>query len=460
MTKDMTKGDPLSLILGFCLPMVCGNLFQQLYNMVDSIIIGQYVGVKAFSGVGSVGSVYFLVIGTATGICSGFSIPIAQKFGADDLKGLRKTVYNANVLAAIMSAILTFVTVVFCRPLLTLMRTPSETFEYAFLYIRMIFLGIPITVFYNMLSGILRALGDSKTPLKYLLISSALNVIFDLLFIIGFGMGVTGAAAATVLSQLISGLLCFRYVKKNLTFLRCEPDEKKLDPALIKVILSLGLPMAFQFSITATGTIILQTAVNNLGPSIVAATTAGSKIQTLVIQPMETLGVTLASYGGQNIGAGKLDRVRNGARQALCVQLIYTITIAVVIYFFGDLAAHIFIKKNDPDYKLILEGVQHYLRVTCVFYPVLGVLFLFRNLLQGIGFSAVTLLAGVVELVSRTVVSFGFVYRLGFDAACFASPVAWTAAAVLLVFLYVYEIKRLAHPSHSTNLTVQNTVTK
>ncbi|SDA18385.1 putative efflux protein, MATE family [Ruminococcus sp. YE71] len=447
MTKDMTRGNPFWLILGFCLPMVCGNLFQQLYNLVDSIIVGQYVGVKAFSGVGSVGSVYFLVIGTATGICSGFAIPIAQRFGAEDFKGMRKTVYNAEMLAAVISVLMMIVTVLFCRPLLTLMKTPSDTFEYALSYIRIIFLGIPITVFYNMLSSLLRALGDSRTPLRYLLISSLLNVVFDLLFIITLGMGVTGAAAATVLSQFISGLLCFRFIKTKLPILGYEENEKVIDTALMKKILSLGLPMAFQFSITAIGTIILQTAVNTLGSGIVAATTAGSKIQTLVIQPMETLGVTMATYGGQNLGAGKIDRIREGARQALCLQVIYTVTFAVIIYFFGDLAANIFIKNDEPEYKIIMMNVKHYLQVTSVFYPVLGVLFLFRNLLQGLGFSAVTLLAGVVELIARSIVSFGFVYRIGFEAACFASPVAWTAAALLLVYLYVYEIKRLIHCS-------------
>lgn len=442
MTKDMTKGNPLKLILMFCLPMVCGNIFQQLYNMVDSIIVGQYVGVAAFSGVGSVGSVYFLVIGTATGLCSGFAIPIAQRFGAEDFKSMRKAMYNANILAAVLAVVLTVVTIVFCKPLLDLMKTPGDTYKYAYDYIIIIFMGIPITVFYNMMSGVLRALGDSKTPLIYLLISSGLNIVFDLVFILVFEAGVRGAAAATVLSQLISGVFCFRYMK-GLKLLSYESDEKTFDLLLMRNIAAVGLPMAFQFSITAVGTIILQTAVNSLGSAAVAGISAGQKIQNLVIQPLETIGVTMATYVGQNIGAKKLDRVHQGVRQALAVELIYAAFIATVVFFAGEYMAHIFLKSDDPEFALIIDNVRHFLRVTCLFYPILGVLFLFRNLLQGLGFSFVTLFAGLIELVARCIVSFGFVYRIGFDAVVFASPAAWSAAGILLIFLYFIEMKRV-----------------
>lgn len=443
MTRDMTKGKPLSLILAFCLPMICGNIFQQLYNMVDSIIVGQYVGVKAFAGVGSVGSVFFLVIGTATGICAGFSIPVAQRFGAEDLKGMRRTIYNANLLAAALAVILTVVTVVFCKPLLRLMQTTPDTFEYAYSYIVVIFMGIPVTVFYNMMSGILRALGDSKTPLKYLLIASGLNIAFDLLFIIVLGMGVTGAAAATVLSQAISAALCYIYIKRGLPVLGYEDGEKTVDFALMRSVAAVGLPMAFQFSITAVGTIILQTAVNSIGSVAVAGISAGQKVQNLFSAPMETLGVTMATYGGQNLGARKIDRIHSGVRTAVAVSVIYTAVITVLVFFTGEYMTHIFLRSGDPEYTEILAAVRHFLRVTCMFYPILGLLFLFRNLLQGLGFSAVTLLAGAIELVSRIVISFGFVYRLGFDAAVFASPTAWTAAGVLLIFIYLGTIKKL-----------------
>lgn len=443
MTKDMTKGRPLSLIIGFCLPMIFGNIFQQLYNMVDSIIVGQYVGVKAFAGVGSVGAVYFLVIGTATGMCSGFSIPVAQKFGANDLKEMRRTVYNAELLSAALAIILTAVTVIFCKPLLRLMQTTPDTFEFAYSYIVVIFMGIPVTMFYNLMSGILRALGDSKTPLKYLLIASGLNIVFDLLFIIALGFGVTGAAAATVLSQAISGVMCFIYMKRRLPVLVYQDGEKAVDTELMKHIAALGLPMAFQFSITAVGSIILQTAVNTLGSVAVAGISAGQKVQNLVSAPMDTLGVTMATYGGQNLGAKKIDRIHEGTRVAFAVSMIYTIIITAVVFFAGETMTHIFLRSGDTDYTAILDAVRHFLRVTCLFYPVLGLLFLFRNLLQGLGFSLVTMLAGAVELAARIIVSFGFVYRIGFDAAVFAAPSAWTAACVLLIFIYLIKIRSL-----------------
>lgn len=443
MTRDMTKGKPLSLMLAFCLPMIFGNIFQQLYSMVDSIIVGQYVGVKAFAGVGSVGSVFFLVIGTATGICSGFSIPVAQRFGAEDLKGMRRTVYNASLLAAAIAVVLTAVTVVFCKPLLRLMQTTPDTFEYAYSYIVVIFMGIPVTIFYNLMSGILRALGDSKTPLRYLLIASGLNIGFDLLFIVVFDIGVVGAAAATVLSQGISAVLCFIYIKRKLPVLCFEPDEKKADLPLMRSIAAVGLPMGIQFSITAVGTMILQAAVNSLGSVAVAGISAGQKVQNLFAAPMETLGVTMATYGGQNLGARKIDRIHKGVRTGVAVSLIYTAAITVLVFFAGEFMTHIFLRSSDPEYGDILIAVRHFLRVSCLFYPMLGLLFLFRNLLQGLGFSAVTMLAGAIELVVRITISFGFVYRIGFDAAVFASPVAWAAAAILVMIIYLVKIRSL-----------------
>ncbi|MBQ8966292.1 MATE family efflux transporter [Ruminococcus sp.] len=442
MTKDMTKGNILKNMLGFCLPMTAGSLFQQLYNMVDSIIVGQYVGVEAFSAVGLVGSVMFLVIGTAVGMCSGFSIPIAQRFGAEDYKGMRKTLYNAVVLAGIIALVLTSVTTVLAKDLLRAMSTPDELFGHAYSYISVIFLGIPITIFYNLLCGILRALGDSKTPLKFLLISSVLNVGLDFLMIVGFKLGVAGAAIATIVSQLIAGLLCLRYMIKEVTVISMDAEDRKIDGSLMIRIFTIGMPMAFQFSITAVGSIILQTAVNKLGTNYVAAMSAGQKIQNFIAQPMETLGVTMATFGGQNLGAKKFDRIHKGAREVLAAELIYTSLIAVFVFFCGDLLAQIFIKKDSADYQLILENIRYFLRTTCLFYPILGVLFLFRNLLQGLGFSAVTMLAGAIELVCRCTVAFGFISKYGYNAAVFASPIAWAAAGILLSILYIFMIRK------------------
>ncbi len=442
MTKDMTKGNPIKLILGFCMPMLFGSLFQQLYNMVDSIIVSKYVGNNAFAGVGSVGPVCFLIIGTALGTCSGFAIPIAQQFGAEKYSQMRKTIYNANFLSAVIAAVLTITTVIFCRPLLRFMNTTPDTFEYAYSYLRILFIGIPVTILYNMLASTLRALGDSKTPLKYLLIASCLNVVFDMLFIVKFHLGVSGAALATILSQLISGILCLIYVMK-MPILGYNKGEKVLDKTIMKNVLSIGLPMAFQFSITAIGTMILQAAVNSLGTEYVGAMSAGGKIQNLIAQPMETIGVTMATFGGQNLGAGKNERIHKGVRQAFFALICYTVVISAVIFCFGDTFASLFLNKKESNFNLMTEHAGYFLRLSSIFYPTLAVVYFFRNILQGLGFSAVTMLAGLTELICRSIVAFAFVSSFGYNAVCLASPFAWAAAGALLIGLYFFEMRKV-----------------
>ena len=335
MVRDMTNGKPLRLILSFCIPMIFGNIFQQLYSMVDSIVVGRYVGVNALAAVGSVGSVCFLVIGFATGICSGFAIPVAQCFGASDHSRMRRYVANAIYLCVIFAVLITAATTLSAKQLLRLMNTPDDIMKDAYTYIIITLAGIPVTIFYNILAAMLRALGDSKTPLKYLIIASALNIALDLAFVIFFNMGVAGVAIATVIAQLISGLMCFSYMHRNLDLLFFQEGEMKWDTSYALRLINVGLPMALQFSITAIGSIILQRAVNSLGSALVAVTTAASKVQMLVTQPMETLGVTMATYGGQNLGAQRSDRIVRGVKQSIAVQMLYCIAVATIIHFFG-----------------------------------------------------------------------------------------------------------------------------
>lgn len=440
MVRDMTRGKPLNLILAFCIPMIFGNLFQQFYSMVDSIVVGHYVGINALAAVGSVGSVCFLVIGFATGICSGFAIPIAQFFGAGDYSRMRKYVANAIYLCIFFAAVITITTTLLSKKLLLLMNTPADIMADAYTYIFITLAGIPITIFYNILAAILRALGDSKTPLKYLTIASGLNILLDLVFVILFKMGVAGVAVATLVSQLVSGILCLIFVKNNLEILVFDKEELQPDIGCMKKLIAVGLPMALQFSITAIGSIILQSAVNSLGSGAVAATTAGSKVQILVTQPMETLGVTMATYGGQNLGAERVDRIVYGVKQSMIVQMIYCVTVGIIIHFLGVYICYLFIDSGET---AVLANAKQFLGTQAFFYPILGVLFIFRNLLQGLSYSFLPMLAGVTELIARTVVSFGFVRRIGFDAVCFASPVAWCAAAILLVIVYIYKIRLL-----------------
>lgn len=446
MVKDMTEGKPLKLILSFCVPLVMGNLFQQLYNMADSIIVGQFVGVGALAAVGATGSLNFLVLGFMNGLCSGFSIPIAQSFGAGRFDEMRSRVCNAMYLGVGTAILLTILTMIFTPQMLRLMNTPEDIYQDSYRYIIIIFGGIFVIMLYNILAGFLRALGDSKTPLYFLIIASVLNILLDLLFILAFNMGVSGAALATVISQGVSAVLCLLYIRKKFLILRFSREE--ISPSLThsKRLVAIGLPMALQFSITAVGSIILQTAVNTLGSGVVAAVTAAGKIQMIVTQPMETLGITMATYGGQNIGAGKPARVLKGVRQSLLLELGYCVAAFFVVAFLGRYIALLFI---SPEETLILEQMVHFMRINGLFYPILGILFIYRNTLQGLGYSVLPMLAGACELVGRSLVAFCLVGTWGFDAICFANPMAWVAADLMLVTTWIVKSRLLKRDARS-----------
>lgn len=446
MTKEMTSGKPYKLILSFALPMIFGNVFQQLYNMVDTIIVGKYVGVDALAAVGSTGAINFLVIGFALGICSGFSIPVAQSFGAGNHSEMRQYVANSMYLSAAAAVILTVTTMLLTGPILRITNTPEEIYNDAYRYIIVIFAGISATIFYNMLAGILRALGDSKTPLVFLGISSVLNIILDLTFIIVFKMGVFGASFATVISQGISALLCLFYIIKNYDILKFDSFELKPDMEKMKKLISIGVPMALQFSITAIGSIILQSAVNTLGKTAVASMTAAIKIQTVAMGPMESMGITMATYCGQNRGAGKYSRITAGIGQSIGMIMIYCVVACAAVSFLGGTLTTLFIDKKttDPEnMQKIIELSVYYLRINGIFYPFLGVLFIIRNSLQGLGYSMLPMLAGVSELAARSLVAILLVSSIGYTAVCLASPVAWVFADIVLIVTYAVKIKEL-----------------
>lgn len=446
MTKEMTSGKPYKLILSFALPMIFGNVFQQLYNMVDTIIVGKYVGVDALAAVGSTGAINFLVIGFALGICSGFSIPVAQSFGAGNHSEMRQYVANSMYLSAAAAVILTVTTMLLTGPILRITNTPEEIYNDAYRYIIVIFAGISATIFYNMLAGILRALGDSKTPLVFLGISSVLNIILDLTFIIVFKMGVFGASFATVVSQGISALLCLFYIIKNYDILKFDSFELKPDMEKMKKLISIGVPMALQFSITAIGSIILQSAVNTLGKTAVASMTAAIKIQTVAMGPMESMGITMATYCGQNRGAGKYSRITAGIGQSIGMIMIYCVVACAAVSFLGGTLTTLFIDKKttDPEnMQKIIELSVYYLRINGIFYPFLGVLFIIRNSLQGLGYSMLPMLAGVSELAARSLVAILLVSSIGYTAVCLASPVAWVFADIVLIVTYAVKIKEL-----------------
>ncbi len=310
--RDLTNGSPMKLILGFMLPLLLGMLFQQLYNMADTIIVGQFLGIEALAGVGSTGSINFLVIGFVLGLSTGFAIPVAQQFGSKDYDALKKYVANTIWTAVFFAAVLTAVTCAACSWILHTMNTPDNVFSEAYNYIFVIFLGIPATFLYNILSGFIRSLGDSKTPLVFLVISSILNVILDIFMILVLKLGVSGAAWATVISQLVSGIMSLVYIIKKFDILHLRREDIMPSSYYIGRLCAVGVPMGLQYSITAIGSILVQSAMNSLGSTSMAAVTAGSKVSQLMCCPFDAMGSTMATYGGQNIGAGKLERVKKG----------------------------------------------------------------------------------------------------------------------------------------------------
>ena len=428
--KDLTVGSPMKLILGFAFPMFLGLLFQQFYSLVDTMIVGKYLGVDPFAGVGSTGSLNFIVIGFCMGLCSGFSVPISQSFGAKDFPLLRKMVTNSVWLCTFFSVVITTLMLVFCRPVLTLMNTPGNIFEYAYIYIFIIFAGIPCTILYNMTAAILRALGDSKSPIIFLAISSAINIGLDLLLIIVFRMGVEGAALATVVSQGVSGVISIIYIKKKFDILAMEKGDWKLERHLAGKLTGVGIPMGLQYSITGIGSVILQTAVNGLGSIYVASMTAGSKINVFLACPFDALGQTMAPYAGQNIGARKLDRVGKGLRAACIIGFIVSGLMVIVVKLFGDQLTMLFLDEKDP---VIMQNSTQFLIIVSAFYCLLTLVNTVRFTIQGMGFSSLAIIAGVMEMIARGIAGMLLVPAFGYLGACYSSPLAWLLADAFLI---------------------------
>lgn len=439
-TRDMTVGSPMKHILGFTLPLLLGFLFQQFYGIVDTIIVGRFLGVNALAGVGSTGSVNFMTIGFCCGVCSGFAIPVAQKFGAGDYEGMRKNVANCVWLSIIFSVLMTVIVVILCDEILIWTDTPSDIFQAAYDYILIIFIGIPTVYLYNMLSGILRSMGNSKVPLIFLLLSSMLNIILDLVCIITFQMGVAGAAIATVASQLISGVLCLIYIVKRYEILHISKEEWKPDLHYMKILCSMGVPMGLQYSITAIGSVIMQTALNGLGAMAVAATTAANKVSMFFGCPFDAMGTTMATYGGQNVGAKKIERIGQGLKACLTVGFIYWIISFIVMCIFGERLNALFVDSPDPE---MMAQAQEFLLINGASFFLLALVNIVRYLIQGMGYSTFAILAGVFELVARTLAAIVLVPLFGFTGACFASPLAWVFADAFLIPAYFHVKKKL-----------------
>ncbi len=438
--RDLTVGNPMSLIMGFAMSLFWGMLFQQLYNIIDTAIVSWTLGKEAYSGMGSTGAVNFLIMGFCMGVCNGFAIPIAQRFGAKDYKSMRKFFTHAIILCSGFAIVMTLLVSVFCRQILTAMRTPDSLIEFAYRYILVIFLGIPVTYLYNLLSATIRALGDSKHPVQFLIIGSVLNIVLDLIFILVFHWGISGAAFATVVSQLVTGILCLFYIRRKIEILRLCKEDWELDRSHFFILINMGVPMGLQYSITAIGSVVLQTAINSLGEDAVTAVTTASKVNMFFQIPFDALGSTMATYGGQNVGAKKLDHLSQGLRAAIKIGSIYSVIAFVVLYFFGRNFAMIFLSSSEVT---CLDNAHLFLIWNGVFYIPLALVNIVRFLIQGMGYSMFAVLAGVMEMIGRTLAATLLVRYIGFTAICLASPIAWILADAFLIPAFIHVRNKL-----------------
>ena len=435
---DMTSGSPVKMILSFTFPIFIGNVFQQFYNMADAVIVGKFVGTQALAAVGSTGTIMFLIYGFVVGMTAGFTVLTAQKFGAGDMKAMRQTVAGASILSLIVGLILTASFMILMKPWLMAMNTPADIFADAYAYIMIVSAGILAQMLYNLLASVLRALGNSKVPLYFLILSALLNIVLDLVLIIVFHMGAAGAAVATVVSQGVSGLLCLIYIVKCVPVLRMSRDDWRPSGYLLKTQMRIGIPMALQYSITAIGTMMVQSSLNILGSTLVAAYTAAGKIEQVVSQAYVALGTTLATYSAQNIGAGDVPRIRQGFRATTWIGVIYSFAAAALVMTVGKYMTYLFVSE---DVELIMDSVDLYLKCAGSLFIPLAIVNIYRNGIQGLGYGLLPMMAGVAELVGRGVMSVIAAQQKSYLGVCLASPAAWVLAALLLIAMYYYVIR-------------------
>ena len=438
-SKEMTGGAVFPLLFSFTMPLLLGNLLQQTYSLIDAAIVGKFLGINSLAAVGASTSVIFLILGFCNGCCAGFGIPVAQKFGARDYATMRRYVAVGLQLATVMSVVIAAVSGFYCRDILRGMQTPGNIFDGAYDYLFVTFIGIPCTFFYNLLASIMRALGDSKTPFWFLWFSTVLNVFLDLFCILVLGWGVMGAAIATVFSQGLSAILCYLYMLRKFPILRATSSEdRRFHTGLARTLLAMGVPMGLQFSITAIGSIMLQSANNALGTACVAAFTSAARIKMFFICAFESLGIAMATYCGQNYGAGKPERILQGIKVSSLMMLTYAAATWMILMLGSRSLALLFVAPSEVE---ILDYTEQFLHISCWFFPAVGLLCILRYAIQGVGFSNLAMLSGVSEMIARILVSLYAVPAFGFLGVCFGDPLAWVAADLFLIpaFLYVYK---------------------
>lgn len=438
--SDMTVGSPLRQITKFALPLILGYILQQMYLVIDAAIVGRWIGVGALAAVGASSSIMFLVMGFCNGACAGFAIPVAQSFGAKDYSKMRLYVANAVRISAVMATVVTLLSLMFCRRILQMVNTPADIFHDAYIFLMLQFAAIPLTFGFNLFSGQIRALGNSRQPFFFLITSAVVNVLLDVVLILGCGLGVAGAGIATWLSQALSVILCLWYIRKHMQLLIPKGDERRFDNKRTSILLNNGVPMGLQFSITGIGIIMLQSANNALGTTCVAAFTASMRIKYLFTCVFENIGVAMATYCGQNLGARRMDRVTKGVKDAIKLMLIYFVFTFALIYPFADWMMRLFVDSGEAE---VVGRAAQFMRIANYFYPALGFLTILRYSIQGLGFSNLSMLSGVMEMIARCGVSLWLVPALAWTGVCLGDPVAWIMADLFLIPAFLWVQQRL-----------------
>ncbi len=438
--SDMTIGSPLRQITKFALPLILGYILQQMYLVIDAAIVGRWIGVGALAAVGASSSIMFLVMGFCNGACAGFAIPVAQSFGAKDYSKMRLYVANAVRISAVMATVVTLLSLMFCRRILQMVNTPADIFHDAYIFLMLQFAAIPLTFGFNLFSGQIRALGNSRQPFYFLITSAVVNVLLDVVLILGCGLGVAGAGIATWLSQALSVILCLWYIRKHMQLLIPKGDERRFDNKRTSILLNNGVPMGLQFSITGIGIIMLQSANNALGTTCVAAFTASMRIKYLFTCVFENIGVAMATYCGQNLGARRMDRVTKGVKDAIKLMLIYFVFTFALIYPFADWMMRLFVDNGEAE---VVGRAAQFMRIANYFYPALGLLTILRYSIQGLGFSNLSMLSGVMEMIARCGVSLWLVPALAWTGVCLGDPVAWIMADLFLIPAFLWVQQRL-----------------
>ena len=437
---DMTVGSPLRQIIKFALPLILGYILQQMYLVIDAAIVGRWIGVEALAAVGASSSIMFLVMGFCNGACAGFAIPVAQSFGAKDYHKMRIYVANAVRISAVIATVVTLLSLMFCHRILQLVNTPTDIFHDAYIFLMLQFAAIPLTFGFNLFSGQIRALGNSRQPFYFLITSAIANILLDVVLILGCRMGVAGAGIATWLSQALSVALCIWYIRKHMQLLIPHGEERQFDNKRTSILLNNGVPMGLQFSITGIGIIMLQSANNALGTTCVAAFTASMRIKYLFTCVFENIGVAMATYCGQNLGARKMERITRGVKDAICLMLVYFVFTFIVIYPFADWMMRLFVDSGEAE---VVSRAAQFMRIANYFYPALGLLTILRYSIQGLGFSNLSMLSGVMEMIARCGVSLWLVPALAWTGVCLGDPVAWCMADVFLIPAFIWVQHRL-----------------